>query len=193
MKKPGLTLPKEEAAELERFYRDSKVILEYGSGGSTFLAASMPEKTIFSVESDAAWTANLSLSIRAHNVPSLPFLYYVDVGKTGSWGAPVDESSWKTYPDYSSKIWREPFFEQPDVVLVDGRFRVGCFIATLAHTRHNVTIMFDDYQNREYYHIVERYLKPERIVGRMAIFNAKPGMLTAKDVLDLVSYVYSKS
>ena len=52
---PRLTLPPEAAVALADAYADAGVILEYGSGGSTVLAAGMAGRTVFSVESDAAW------------------------------------------------------------------------------------------------------------------------------------------
>ena len=57
--RPVLTLPPAEAEALRAAYAIADVILEYGSGGSTALAAEMPGKTVFSVESDAAWLAGM--------------------------------------------------------------------------------------------------------------------------------------
>ena len=54
---PKLTLPPEEAEVLRDAYAAARVILEYGSGGSTLLAGENPEVVIFSVESDANWIA----------------------------------------------------------------------------------------------------------------------------------------
>jgi hypothetical protein len=49
-----LTLPADEARLLQDHYARAGVVLEYGSGGSTLLAARLG-KQVFSVESDAAW------------------------------------------------------------------------------------------------------------------------------------------
>ena len=49
--RPELTLPEAEAALLRETYDRAGVILEYGSGGSTVLAAEQPGKTVPSVES----------------------------------------------------------------------------------------------------------------------------------------------
>ena len=54
-----------EADAVQAAYAGAQVILEYGSGGSTVLAAAMPGKTVFSVESDPAWARGLDAQPQA--------------------------------------------------------------------------------------------------------------------------------
>lgn len=190
MKEPKITFPKEVAEEVEVYYQRANIILEYGSGGSTYLASKMENKKIFSIESDSAWLCNLGIQIRGSLPKSWPYLYYVDIGKTKEWGHPVDESRSKNWPNYSVGIWSENFFIQPDVVLIDGRFRKACFLATLAGCEKNMTVLFDDYSDRKHYHEVEKFISPTRFVGRMAIFEIKPGMVSTKDVLKYSSWMF---
>ena len=49
---PVLTFPEEVSA----LYSDARVILEYGSGGSTVMASELTGKTIFPVESESGWS-----------------------------------------------------------------------------------------------------------------------------------------
>ena len=55
----GPAMPEAEAAHLRAAYAEADAILEYGAGGSTMLAARMPGKRVWSVESDADWAATL--------------------------------------------------------------------------------------------------------------------------------------
>ena len=71
MPRPDLTLPKAEAAWLAEFYGVAGTILEYGSGGSTVLAAEMPGKTVYSVESDLAWAADMAAYFEENPVASV--------------------------------------------------------------------------------------------------------------------------
>ena len=56
MERPELTFIPEVGELVKKHYIKAKVILEYGSGGSTVLASEMPGKTIYSVESSRVWT-----------------------------------------------------------------------------------------------------------------------------------------
>lgn len=72
---PELTFREAEAEVLRAGHALARVILEYGSGGSTVLAAGMPEKLVFSVESDRDWAIRLQHEIRPatcrHQRPSI--------------------------------------------------------------------------------------------------------------------------
>ena len=48
----------------------------------------------------------------------------------------------------------------PDLVLVDGRFRAACFLASLLFARPGAVILFDDYVDRPFYHTVEAFGTP---------------------------------
>ena len=80
---PALTLPEAEAAWLREAYGAARTILEYGSGGSTALAASMHGKTIWSVESDWGWMQGLDAWFRENPQPSKVNLRHGDIGPTG--------------------------------------------------------------------------------------------------------------
>ncbi|WP_439111415.1 hypothetical protein [Lentibacter sp.] len=184
---PELSLPDAEASYLRGVYSGARVILEYGSGGSTTLAASLAGKRVFSVESDKAWALRLQTQIDAQDLPSPTTLYHADIGPTGAWGRPLDGSHWQLFHTYPLAIWDQPYFLEPDVVLIDGRFRVACLMTTLARITKPVTILFDDYTERPSYHVVERYIKPSETVGRMAVFEAKPGLVTLQDLSEIVA------
>ena len=174
IKWPELTFPKEEADFLKKTYNPARVILEYGSGGSTIHAAQRPNKLVFSVESDIQWARNLQLKIDMGDLPSVPILYPVDIGPTGDWGRPVDEKNWQKFYRYPVAIWSETFFRSPDVILIDGRFRPACFVASCLRIEKPTRILFDDYTKRQSYHIIEELIKPSDIIGRMAYFEVEP-------------------
>lgn len=171
---PELSFPTDETNLLRRVYHDAKIILEYGSGGSTIIGSEQPYKLIFSVESDHDWAIRLQHEIDMRNLPSPAFVYHVDIGPTGNWGRPLGPEAWTRFHRYPLAIWDEPFFRQPDVVLIDGRFRPACLMAVLLRTQKPVTVLFDDYIKRPAYHSVEAFLQPTEMVGRMAVFDVQP-------------------
>ena len=166
--------PAPELKLLKKCYQRACVILEYGSGGSTWLASSMPGKLIFSVESDRDFAIKLQTALGRSAQPSPALVRHVDIGKTGRWGRPINESSWRKYHTYPLNIWSEPFFRHPDLVLIDGRFRPACFLAVALKITRPVTVLFDDYINRPAYWVVEKIARPRAVVGRMAQFLLKP-------------------
>lgn len=178
--RPELTMPAAEAALLRRHYEAARVILEYGSGGSTVLAAEMAGKTVTSVESDRGWVEMMKAWFRANPPASVVQLHHADIGPTAGWGRPADESAFRKWPGYALSVWGLRGFKQPDVVLVDGRFRPACLMTVALRTTKPVTVLFDDYTGRRAYHTVEALLKPAEIVGRMARFEVEPMTLPPK-------------
>ncbi|RKF17297.1 hypothetical protein D6850_05865 [Roseovarius spongiae] len=180
-------MPEAEAALVADAYRQADVILEYGSGGSTALAGELPGKTVFSVESDRAW-AEMMQGWFAANPPAANTtvdVVWADVGETGEWGTPVNERAWRKFPRYPLGVWDMPDFRQPDVVLVDGRFRMGCAMATAFRTRAPVLLLVDDYRRRKFYHQVEEFLGAPRLTGRMAAFDVEPMAVPADRLLTI--------
>lgn len=176
------TMPEAETALLIDEYKTAKVILEYGSGASTKIASKMLNKRIFSVESDKAWTLALRKEISKSMPSSKVYVHHVDIGNTGQWGRPTDASMWRNYHQYPNSIWDKSFFRQPNVVLIDGRFRTACLMTTLLRTTRPVTVLFDDYVDRPKYRAVERIICPNSIHGRMARFEITPGLVKPEDM-----------
>lgn len=89
---------------VQDFVRDTYAratrILEYGSGGSTMLAAELG-KPVLSVESDADWTNWMMDCLRAKHPQADAKVIWQDVGKIGGWGKPrgMDAAkNWHNYP-----------------------------------------------------------------------------------------------
>lgn len=175
---PEQTLPEAEADHLRRVYSQARVILEYGSGWSTGLAASMAGKIIVSVESDRHWAASMQAWLRRQDRASQPRVVHADIGPTGTWGRPRSARQWPKFYRYYNAIWGDPDFEHPDVVLIDGRFRPACFATVCLRITRPVRVVFDDYVPRPKYHLVEGFATPHRIVGRMAEFLLEPAPIT---------------
>ena len=153
----------------------SKKYLEFGSGGSTFIAINT-QTEIYSVESDANWIDYLKSYKAIYNATKSGKLNfsYVNIGKTKEWGYPVDDSMQDNYPTYSSEIFKKiPSVQDVDLVFVDGRFRVACALQTILNCSKNTKIMVHDYTFREYYHIIEQFLDIVKVVDTLAIFKIK--------------------
>jgi len=183
--RPELTMPDVEAAVLADLYHQADVILEYGSGGSTLLAAELPDKRIYTVESDSDWIGRLQGWFLEHPPASMPMLHHADIGPIRKWGHPKSEAAFRLWPGYVQAIWDHADFLAPDAVLVDGRFRLACLLTVALRTRKPVTVLVDDYIDRAPYHEAEAILGKPELIGRMARFKLIPGMVPM-DHLSLV-------
>lgn len=190
--RPALTFPQEVSDWVRRLYADATVILEYGSGGSTVLAAEMVGKTVFSVETDPDWCDMMQRYLDHAGTTSDVTLHYADIGKVGKWGRPVSNRKWDRYHAYPNSVWDLPDFKPPDLVLVDGRFRVACALTALLRTEQPLTLLFDDYGGRQSYHAIEQFVQPVETRGRMARFEIEPTPLPRAKLTEILR-LYTKS
>lgn len=137
---------------------------EYGCGQSTIWVSKKFNITIYSVESDRFWKKKISNKINKKNC----IIYYANIGIVGDWGKPINyerESYFCTYTDW---IWQQKL--KPSVILIDGRFRVCSFLTSLIHAKAGSKILFDDYNDRQQYHYIEKYIKPAKKNKRQSLF-----------------------
>jgi len=136
--------------------------LEYGAGGSTKLAAQTPTlSTITSVESDPEFINDHlrgDAAIQAAMQSGRLRFLIADIGPTEAWGYPLDRSKAHLWPNYALCPYLHGY--QPDLILIDGRFRVACGLAA-ALQAPGATILIHDYSIRPRYKILERFLKIE--------------------------------
>lgn len=169
-----LTFPPEAARMVRDRYARAGTILEYGSGGSTFLALQSGAGFVMSVESDRRWAATIDRRLGEAFDKDRFRIHHADIGKTRKWGHPADASGFQRYHLYPLGVFDQPWYRQPDLVLIDGRFRTACFVAAMLRTSRPVEVLFDDYFDRPHYHWVEEFFRPVETAGRMARFEVEP-------------------
>lgn len=153
-------LPCMEAAELECFRRwvpFRGLALEFGSGGSTRYFCENGMGVLFSVESDPEWHAliNGDPAIRFFVKRNRLISLCPDIGPCvrHGWGNPQGPAR-PEWLRYHQDVWRllDPY--SPDVVLVDGRFRVACVCQALLRCKPDAAILVHDFAERPHYHDV---------------------------------------
>lgn len=166
----------------EQSLQRSRLYMEYGSGGSTVLAAHLG-KDFVSVESDLTFSKAVTDRIEIEDRPG--HVVAVNIGTTGAWGAPLftrpSKNRLLSWRQYVIAPWlRLPAGTTPDLVLIDGRFRIACALHSLMQLRgrEDVTILFDDYGDRRNYHVLERFARLEQMAGRMAVFHPRNDIAT---------------
>lgn len=174
---PHPAMPAETTAFLADRLTHCACYLEYGGGGSTLLAARLGVRNIFTVESDRFFADELQRRLERDGHGARAHVAAVDIGETGRWGYPLTRERIADWPAYPLDVWTDLAQRRlsPDLVLIDGRFRIACFLASLLHGRAGATVLFDDYEDRvAHYGAVERFLRPDRIVGGAALFTIPP-------------------
>lgn len=141
---------------------------EYGVGRSTLWVHKNTNAIIKSVDTSNDWINVIKSKIGNDPANRVTFQYF-DVGPLSDWGRPKDFSKKENFLPYINSIWDNPDF-LPQLVLIDGRFRIACFLNALLKGEPGTVIIFDDYKQRPEYHVVEEILKPTQRFGRQALF-----------------------
>lgn len=161
---------------LERLQR-AKFYVEFGSGGSTY-AAAQDHIPFISVDSDRFFLKDVQKKIQTDGFyqPHHQTYKYADIGLTEGWGVPVlwgapsanRQALFRQYSDFPVAA-DGPL---PDLVLVDGRFRVACALKAFRalQAQSGWTLVVDDYVDRPEYAVLEDFGHLETHIGRMAIF-----------------------
>ena len=133
--------------------KDVKIYFEYGVGKSTIYMFENTNCSIFGVDTSKFWAQKIK-NFSPQN--SRLNIQWINVGKVGDWGYPTTFKLRQNFSFYANWFWNKN--KRPDLVLVDGRFRIYCFLTTLKLAPEGTKILFDDYTTRPLYHVVEEFI-----------------------------------
>ena len=150
----------------EKYFHKAINYGEYGMGLSTEYVCQNGVRNIISVDTNQEWCSIVKSKLSGECQANLSSIDLGDI--VGGWGYPKDYSKRKNIDSYLNFIWS--FKIKPDFVLIDGRFRVACFLKTYIEAKPDTTVIFDDYPIRYYYHVVEELIKPIEFNNRQAVF-----------------------
>ena len=145
----------------------AEIYFEYGLGKSTEFVFKYSNASIFAVDTSNDWVRKIQ-SLEAIESSNRLNLYWVDVGEIGQWGTPTSFKMRHNFKKYSELLWLNN--KTPDLVLIDGRFRVSCFLTSVKFAPVGTKILFDDYTDRPFYHVVEEFCQKLDTCGRQALF-----------------------
>jgi protein O-GlcNAc transferase len=190
----SLTLDRPTKSWMSQYYESgNKVILEYGTGGSTLLALeSSPKNIVYACETDSTWLAKLMLYASENKLQSRLFPVHIDIGQTGDWGVPVFDGSvfsgkrMQSFLNATIFPWRllKSHEVNPDFVFIDGRWRKACFLSALLYCQSPMLVLWDDYADRPQYHVFDEIILPVEMIGRSALYEVRPKSYDALEVID---------
>lgn len=166
------SMPEEVIAHFQSRLEAATTYLEYGSGGSTRMAVRLSVPRVYSVESSAVFGKAVRRSVSWDRKNTIFKMIVPPFGETGAWGYPRPES-YKSWSTYVNRVWdvAEAEGASPDLVLIDGRFRVACFLMTWLRAKPGTIVLFDDFTNRvDRYGVALQFAQPRKEIARMAEF-----------------------
>lgn len=139
----------------EKYISNAKIYFEYGSGSSTYNAVLKSNlKKIIVVESDKEWYNKLNNIIVDKEKLLFNYIEMDTLPNTlGNPGPNSKKEDWINYSDVIIKIPKD-ISSKIDLILIDGRFRVACCLKCFNIINDNCIILFNDFFNRDKYHIV---------------------------------------
>jgi hypothetical protein len=177
LRKPGLF--EGDDRMFKAYAAKARAYGEYGMGASTNWMLANTDIPVHAVDTARPWVD----SVIAAN-PDQPRLtaIWIDVGPIQEWGYPVGYSHRHNFEAYRTAIWRQA--TKPDLVLVDGRFRVACFLHSLRVADPGTIIIIDDYALRPDFHVVEELIPVSERCGRQVLF-VRPSSIDEAAVAEL--------
>lgn len=157
-----------------RYLKQVKVYLEYGTGGSTELACQNSHLQHFiSVESSLEFIQGYikNSSCLQQSFKFLP--HYADIGPTKGLGIPIvkNVTMWRRYAE-SLQLFKSL---NPELILVDGRFRLGCALQALIHLSDPIVMIHDFFWRPSYYAIFD-YTEMIDCSDSLIVLKKKKGM-----------------
>ncbi|WP_244486312.1 hypothetical protein [Bradyrhizobium viridifuturi] len=101
----------QELTLFKSFVDLSQRYLEFGSGGSTWLACQTRKEWVISIDSSLEWLNNVGDATR--DASTRPLLLHVDIGKLREWGYPVEKEKEGSWPEYHERVWERPESKTP--------------------------------------------------------------------------------
>ncbi|MCW3476559.1 hypothetical protein [Limobrevibacterium gyesilva] len=183
----------DEVDLLRNFLVCSDRYLEFGSGGSTCLAASLVKTSVTAIDSSQQWVDSVAQACAAHADWLQPTLIYVDIGPIGDWGWPTDPQTRPRWPAYHARIWAHPDTAKTDFILIDGRFRVASFMQSMLRCLPDAFIAMHDFRSRPHLHVVEEVARLVARAGELSVFQRRRNCDETKIRTILESHLYDAS
>lgn len=155
-------------------------LLQYGLGESTYLANYVGVPRYAGIDSDPKWIDMVRTKVNPNYRFSL-----ADVGTTKAWGYPKQ-------PDLNKHMWNyqlQPLVAEQlpfDVYMVDGRWRMGCLLASFLHASargakwNDTTVLLHDCKEggageRKLYNKADHILNmTHHSGGKLCVYKRKP-------------------
>jgi len=153
---------------------------EYGCGESTVWVSNKSNAQIISVDTSKKWVKNTIE--RISKTDTYKKITWIDCGEVADWGFPKSLDLKENFISYALEPWKTG--QTYDLVMIDGRFRVLCFLVSLKSAMPGTKILFDDYVDRPEYHIIEKVVGRLKTCGRQCLFEVPQLSASQSHIID---------
>ena len=138
---------------------------EWGTGTSTIIAAQCVKGSVTSVDSSEEWITSAKHSLEGND--TVEFIH-VDIGPVGAFGYPINDADTYLWPAYPAALRSQ----LPDLVLIDGRFRIACALQSLCLPAGRI-FAIHDYAGRPHYHAIAQFAREIARAERLSVFSIR--------------------
>ena len=160
---------------LDTLLSSATTYVEYGAGETTLFSATKTNlKEIHSVESDSGWIRDLKAKLAQDGSSARVQFHHKEMDTAYmSWGHPGPAAT-----EAQKRAYSDPLLSlTPDVVLIDGRFRVACALKAHGWLSDTATLVFDDFWIRPQYHLILDFYDLVQRIDTIAILKRKSGVV----------------
>ena len=180
----------EELVLLRELVSCSRRYVEFGAGGSTCLAAQTVAESVVSVDSSRDWLEKVAAVAIAGSYKIQPALLHADIGALTDWGYPRDLTQRARWPQYHEIVWTSALAANADTYLVDGRFRVACFMQVMLRCQADAIVIVHDFSDRPHYGKIHSVAREIARSANLSAFVRRPGMCQSSARETLEEYRY---
>lgn len=167
------TLSSQAASAISKHLSTKKVLMQYGCNNTILQAMESPSiNSVIAVESNKSISDKFYESV---NDKDKLHLMYANIGEVDAAGRPLDDSKFQSFHQYMVLPWAlaDKYNVMPDVIVIDGPFKVACFLYSLVCAEEGATILFNDFFANEAYAVARDYALLEERHGDMAEFTVQ--------------------
>lgn len=164
---------------------------EFGVGGSTLMAIRSGLESVVAIDSDPKWVdavrqnPEVDAAIRSGRAD----IRHADIGQLSQWGHPKDRKQIQRWPTYIAAAWDawSKRNEMPDLIFVDGRFRVACCLSVIVAASSDLrltnelrVILHDVVPERPYYDEVFGFFDVVESMNTLRVMKIKPNLSASR-------------
>lgn len=166
-----------EIALLASVMRCSSRYVEFGAGGSTVLASRLVADSVISIDSSREWLHKVEVACSGGD-GIMPTRLHADIGPIRALGYPDGNGHRHLWANYHTTIWDKCPLAAADALLVDGRFRVACFVQAVLRCHDRALLLMHDFACRPAYHVVRLFAREVARADDLSLFQKLPDLDT---------------
>jgi len=166
----------------------AEVVLQYGCASSEIVCNESHVKTVLAVDANKAVCDEIYTLI---DVKEKLHLMYADIGSLDESGKqPISVEHFKLYHQYMIFPWAlaDKYASMPDLVIIDGHFKVASFFYSLICAPENTKIIFNNFFDHPDHELIRNYSPLESRHGNAAVFLVRKNYIVSELTAMIAKY-----